>query len=339
MVSNLCRRTASCAPARPVKIRKAYFHQNETAGGCVKMMEVLTPKNELSIHTIQAIRALALQADVLSLPSHPLGNWRMPNIDCFDQLKLDGEKTIIHYTVRGKSWGTIQSDLLKMHRIGIRKLLIVRGDEPKFQVEDPSSDIDAVAVVRCIKSCLNRGVSLEGTSLNESTSFHVGCAVNITPKIFSKKVSEILFKEDKAWSFQQERLKAKMEAGADFFITHPVFDAKKAVAFLDDYRFRFDRLRKPLYCGLTPFNSPKQVRHFATISEMEIPDDLQQELTAVPEGDLGSFQKKSLQLTLNIAGALIGGGAVSGFHIVAGSTDRTQANQLLQNMKTLGLYP
>ncbi len=120
-------------------------------------------------------------------------------------------ETIVHFTTRDRNLMAIQSDLIGGHAMGIRSVLALTGDPPPLSSEThskPVYDVDSVGLIRIMKQ-LNCGVDMAGNSIGAPTRFLVGCALNPTAP-------------DLDW--EMEKFRQKIEAGADFVMTQPVYD-------------------------------------------------------------------------------------------------------------------
>lgn len=123
------------------------------------------------------------------------------------------------------------------------------GDYPNAM---DNYDLVPSGLIKLIKHHLNAGIDQAGAELGQPTQFFVGCALNLTPA-----------------NFQQEakNLRRKLEAGADFILTQPVFQPQQAEAFLHYYQDQFGQLNTPLLVGVLPLFS---LRH-ALFLHNEVP--------------------------------------------------------------------
>lgn len=143
-----------------------------------------------------------------------------------------------HMTCRDRNLIGLQSDLLGAHMTGIRDLLIVTGDPPKLGNNPGASavyDVDAIGLTH-IASRFNAGLDIGGVKSGARTEFVIGVALNPTAK---NRELEI------------QRFKYKMEAGADFAITQPIYNLDTFKRFLDDV----GDVKIPIIMGLWPLVS------------------------------------------------------------------------------------
>jgi homocysteine S-methyltransferase len=142
---------------------------------------------------------------------------------------------ILHYTCRDRNLLGIQSDLLGIQAQRIRNLLIITGDPPKIgDYPDATAvfDVDSIGLAGVVSS-LNRGVDIGGKKLDKPTSFLVGVGVNPGAINLDYEIS---------------RFERKVEAGAEFAITQPVFD----VRVLENFLKRVAHCRIPILAGIWP---------------------------------------------------------------------------------------
>jgi len=150
-----------------------------------------------------------------------------------------GIEVLLHYSARDRKVLTIQSDLLGAHALGVRNILALTRDTPQYStvLETDVSEVDAIGLANLVSN-LNRGLDVGANPLGVQTSYLVG--VNINPD---------------ALNFEQElrRFELKVEAGADFAVTQPVFDAKQLAKFLERARSVAPHL--PVIAGIWPLTS------------------------------------------------------------------------------------
>ncbi|GAC1467801.1 MAG: bifunctional homocysteine S-methyltransferase/methylenetetrahydrofolate reductase [Chloroflexota bacterium] len=152
--------------------------------------------------------------------------------------KQTGIETIVHFTTRDRNLMAIQSDLIGAHAMGIRNVLALTGDPPSlgdYATSKAVYDVDAIGLIRIMKQ-LNQGVDIGGNSIGTPTRFLVGAALNPTA-------------DDLDW--QLDRFAQKVEAGADFVMTQPVYDAELFRSVLD----RVGPIRLPILMGILPLQS------------------------------------------------------------------------------------
>jgi methionine synthase / methylenetetrahydrofolate reductase(NADPH) len=149
-----------------------------------------------------------------------------------------GIETILHFTTRDRNLMAIQSDLIGAHALGVRTVLALTGDPPSMGDYAQSKavyDVDSIGLIRIIKM-LNSGVDIGGNSVGAPTRFLVGCALNPTAEDLDLELS---------------RFRLKLEAGADFVMTQPVYDAELFKRVLDATA----PIDVPIIMGILPLQS------------------------------------------------------------------------------------
>jgi 5,10-methylenetetrahydrofolate reductase len=157
-----------------------------------------------------------------------------------------GIETVVHYTCRDKNMPGMVSDLLGAAAAGLRNLLVVSGDPPAMGPYPDSTtvlDIDSIGLTNVVHG-LNRGVDPGSSSIGVPTEFVVGVAANQGAIDLDREV---------------RRFGYKVEAGADFAVTQPVFDADALARFLE----RASEWQVPVIAGIWPFLSLRNAEFLA----------------------------------------------------------------------------
>ena len=157
-----------------------------------------------------------------------------------------GIEAIVHYTCRDRNMPGMESDLLGAAAAGVRNILIVTGDPPRLgPYPDATSvfDIDSIGLTNVVHR-LNQGLDPGGNAIGEPTRYVIGVAVN-------------------PWATDPERelkrLYWKVEAGAEFAVTQPVFDARQLETFLK----RAAPYGVPILAGIWPLLSLRNAEFLA----------------------------------------------------------------------------
>jgi len=180
--------------------------------------------------------------DAVNIADSPMARVRM---GCLSLAALVKEKVgievILHLTCRDRNLMGLQSDLIGAHALGIRSILAITGDPPRLGDYPHATavyDVDSIGLVKIIEK-LNQGTDWAGNSIGSPTSFSIGVGVNPTALDFDKEM---------------ERLKQKVEAGADFIFTQPLYDSETLEGFLK----KTEGLNIPILVGLLPLHSFRQ---------------------------------------------------------------------------------
>lgn len=200
--------------------------------------------------------------DAVNVTDSPLASVRMSSFIAAHILEREaGVETIFHYTCRDRNVIALQGDLLGSWALGLKNLLAVGGDAPGRA--QGVFEVDSLGLVRLVGK-LNRGESWEGEPLRGATSFTVGVGADpLAPDLVR----------------EAHRVAQKVEAGASFVQTQPIFDPRRAEAFLSS--LEAEGVRVPVLFGVLPLTGPAQARRMAAVPGIRIPEEV---LGAVEEG-------------------------------------------------------
>jgi homocysteine S-methyltransferase len=258
------------------------------AGTYVVTVEMEPPRSADTAELEQ--HALALRqagATVLDISDIPMARLRMTGLAAAARVQgVTGLETVLHFPVRGRNLLRVQGDLLAAHALGIRNLFVTMGD-PAVIGDYPQAfdhhDIVPTGLIRLVKEQFNRGVDHAGSSIGAPCSFVVGAAANLTPHDVDHEAT---------------LLHRKVEAGADFLLTQPVFRPDAARSFLDRYEARFGALRVPVLLGVLPLAT---VRH-ARFLDNEVPGmSLPPEVIAAMDAAGEQSREVGLELAASVA--------------------------------------
>ncbi len=226
-------------------------------------------------------------ADVIDVADSPMARMRMsPWAVCSLIQKTVGVETVLHFPTRGRNLLRVQGDLLAAHAIGVRNIFVIMGDPTAIgDYPNAADNFDLVpsGLIRLIKEGFNTGVDHSGSDIGQPTSFFVGCALNLNPSNPKQEA---------------RNLHRKLEAGADFILTQPVYDAKPALEFLEAYEKEYGALSTPLLLGILPLHNFRHANFLhQEVPGVEIPAAIMQRME--PAGEAGP------QIGAEIASALI----------------------------------
>ncbi len=218
----------------------------------VHTVELVPPKGmEYDKLVAKTRQCRALGVDAINVPDGPRAMARMSALATALIIEQQvGLETILHYACRDRNLLGMQSDLLGAAGLGLRNILAVTGDPPKLGPYPQATavfDIDAIGLVNMLKR-LNTGLDLGGGSIGKPTSFSVGVGAN--------PVASDLTRE-------KERFRYKVEAGAQWAITQPVFDAESLFRFLDFTEALDGKGGIPIIAGIWPLKSLRNAEFMA----------------------------------------------------------------------------
>jgi homocysteine S-methyltransferase len=209
----------------------------------VVSVEIDPPKGLNPAKALDGARLLKeAGVDAINVADSPMARVRMSALTmCYLIQHQVGIETIIHFTTRDRSLMGLQSELLGAHAVGVRNILALTGDPPSLGDYPDSSavyDVDSIGLIRVL-SQLNEGTDSAGASIGRVASFTVGCAVDPTRADLEEET---------------RRLRAKLEAGADFVMTQPIFDVRVWTDFL---ALLGDPIPVPVLVGILPLQSSR----------------------------------------------------------------------------------
>jgi homocysteine S-methyltransferase len=194
----------------------------------------------------------------INVPDSPRASARMSGQSlCIQIQQHTGIETILHYTCRDRNILSIQSDLLGASSIGLRNILCLTGDPPKLgNYPDATAvfDVDSIGLVNLVRR-LNHGLDIGSNSIGASTNFTIGIAAN-------PGVPDI--------EHELRRFAYKVEAGAEYAITQPVFDLRLLEQFLE----RIKEFRIPVIAGVWPLTSLRNAEFMKNDLRVSMPEEI-----------------------------------------------------------------
>ncbi|MED3662589.1 bifunctional homocysteine S-methyltransferase/methylenetetrahydrofolate reductase [Ureibacillus sp. FSL K6-8385] len=234
-------------PHREIVIREAEPRSFEPLHEKAKrersvIVELDTPKHLEIEKFIEGAKALyEAGADLIMMADNSLASPRISNLAMGAILKLKyGIRTMPHITCRDRNLIGLQSHLMGLNALGLHDVLAVTGDPTKvgdFPGATSVYDVSSMELISLIKQ-LNEGISFSGKSLGKKANFSVAAAFNPNVRVLDRAVS---------------RLEKKIEHGADYFITQPVYTKEKIVEVYEATK----HLETPIYIGIMPLTSFK----------------------------------------------------------------------------------
>jgi methionine synthase I (cobalamin-dependent)/5,10-methylenetetrahydrofolate reductase len=239
-------------------------------GEFVTMVEIVPPRGIDCTKEIEGARLLAsLGVHAINVPDSPRASARMSAQSlCIQIQQHTGIETILHYTCRDRNVLSIQSDLLGASSIGLKNILCLTGDPPKLgNYPDATAvfDVDAIGLVNIVHR-LNFGLDIGGNPIGASTGFTIGVAANPGVPDLDNEVRRFAF---------------KVEAGAEYAITQPVFDLR----LLEEFLRRIEGFRIPVIAGIWPLTSLRNAEFMKNDLRVSMPDEIMTRMgnAATPE--------------------------------------------------------
>jgi homocysteine S-methyltransferase len=218
------------------------------AGEFVTSVELVPPRGvDASRLLLDAASLREAGVDAINVPDGPRAQSRMGAVLASLLIEQNAHiETVTHYCCRDRNLLGMLSDLLGASAVGLRNLLLITGDPPKMGPYPSATavfDIDSIGLTNLV-SQLNRGLDPGGNAIGEPTRFVVGVGVN--PAAIDR-------------ANEQRRFEWKVEAGAEYAITQPVFDADQLELFLRSV----ESLKIPVVAGIWPLVSVRNAEFLA----------------------------------------------------------------------------
>jgi methionine synthase / methylenetetrahydrofolate reductase(NADPH) len=265
-------------------------------GEFVTTVEVLPPKGCDASKTLESIRLLKeAGVDAVNIPDGPRAQTRMSAQATAILVEREiGLESVLHYTCRDRNLLGMMSDLLGAAALGLRNLLIITGDPPKMGPYPDATavfDIDSIGLTNMV-SKLNHGLDLGNNPTGTPTSFCIGVGVNPGALNVEEEI---------------KRFEWKVEAGAEFAITQPVFDVEQLVGFLR----RIEHVRVPVVAGIWPLVSYRNAEFLHNeVPGVVVTSSIMERMRAASEKGKEAGREEGLQiareLLLEVRGAIQG---------------------------------
>lgn len=236
-------------------------------------LELDPPRGPSATELIEQAQSIEKWIDGINIADCPMAKLRMSPIAV---ARLIEERTpmeaIFHLTCRDRNLLGLQAELLGASGLGIRYLLALTGDSPE-QGDHPTAsgvfDSDGIGLIKIAKN-LNEGIDYNGNPLNEPTQFCIGTTANPAAEDLSVEV---------------DKLFRKVEAGAHFVQTQPIFEAEKARVFLEKTK----DLPIQIIFGILPLRSASMADYLhEKVPGIEVPEAIRARMHQ--EGREGGIQ-------------------------------------------------
>jgi methionine synthase / methylenetetrahydrofolate reductase(NADPH) len=252
------------APAVPLE-QRSRLGAKLAAREFVTMVEIVPPKGTDIHKEIEGARFVkSVGVDGINIPDSPRASARMSNqaLSLLVQQQV-GIEAILHYTCRDRNVLCIQSDLLGAAATGIHNLICITGDPPKMgNYPDATAvfDVDAIGLVNIVHN-LNRGLDIGGNPIGAGTGFVIGVGANPGVPNLDEEI---------------RRFEYKVEAGAEYAVTQPVFD----LSLLENFLRRIAHHRIPVVAGIWPLVSVRNAEFMKNELRVSVPDSILERMAA-----------------------------------------------------------
>jgi homocysteine S-methyltransferase len=259
-------------------------------GDFITTVEIVPPKGVDPKPMFDQCRALkAAGVDAVNVPDGPRAQSRMGALLSGVMIEREvGLETVVHYSCRDRNLLGMLSDLLGAAAAGLRNLLLVTGDPPKMGPYPDATavfDIDAIGLTNLVAR-LNRGLDPGHNSIGAPTRFVIGVGVNPAAPDLEREL---------------KRLHWKVDAGAEFAITQPVFDIDQ----LDRFLKRVEGFRLPIIGGIWPLVSLRNAEFLANeVPGVTVPEEILTRMRRASEAGREEALAEGVRIAREMLGAV-----------------------------------
>jgi homocysteine S-methyltransferase len=262
------KRESSIAP--PPLAQRSSLGRKLAAGEFVSLVEIVPPKGIDYRKEVEGAKYLkAAGIDAINIPDSPRASARLSNLAlCILVQQEAAIETVLHFTCRDRNVLSMQSELLGCYTMGIHNLICITGDPPKLgNYPDATAvfDVDAIGLVNIVHG-LNFGLDIGGNAIGSGTRFAIGVGANPGIGDIDEEI---------------RRFEYKVEAGADYAVTQPVFD----VALLEQFLRRTQHCRIPILAGIWPLTSVRNAEFMKNELRVSVPDAIIERMSRATNAD------------------------------------------------------
>jgi methionine synthase I (cobalamin-dependent)/5,10-methylenetetrahydrofolate reductase len=234
--------------------RKSQLGAKLAAGRFVAFVEILPPRGVDASKEIAGARLCAQHGiDCINVPDGPRASARMSaQVTCYLIQQQAGIEAVLHFCCRDRNILGIQSELLGAYTLGIRNLICITGDPPRMGSYPEATavfDVDAIGLTNIVNN-LNHGLDIGGNPMGSQTALLIGVGANPGALNLDEEI---------------RRLEWKVQAGAEYIVTQPVFD----LHLLESFLRRIEGFRVPVIAGIWPLTSYRNAEFM--VNELRVP--------------------------------------------------------------------
>jgi homocysteine S-methyltransferase len=239
-------------------------------GKFVAFVEILPPRGVDASREIAGAKLCAEQGiDAINVPDGPRASARMSaQVACQLIQQHAGIEAVSHFCCRDRNILGIQSELLGAHTAGVRNLICITGDPPRMGLYPDATavfDVDAIGLVNIVNN-LNHGLDIGGNPIGSQTALLIGVGVNPGALNMDEEM---------------RRFEWKVEAGAEYVVTQPVFD----LDLLENFLKRIERVKIPVICGLWPLTSFRNAEFMVNELRVPVPESFMERMRRVDNAE------------------------------------------------------
>jgi methionine synthase I (cobalamin-dependent)/5,10-methylenetetrahydrofolate reductase len=242
-------------------------------GKFVVAVEIDPPKGIDLNKAIEGAKLLQrANVDAINIADGPRASARMSPLALAMIFKHQVQiETIIHYCCRDRNLLGMQADLIGAHALGLRNVLMITGDPPKLG-DYPSAtavfDVDSIGLTQ-IANLLNHGLDLAGNPIGAPTALHIGIGANPGAVNLEEELKRFYY---------------KVEAGAEYVMTQPIYDFK----LFENFMNRIQDIKIPILVGILPLASAKNAEFLHNeVPGMSVPESIRKRMHSAGNGESG----------------------------------------------------
>ncbi len=234
--------------------KKSELGAKLAAGKFVAFVEILPPRGIDATKEIAGARLCRENGiDCINVPDGPRASARLSAQVTCQLIQQQAEiEAVLHFCCRDRNILSIQSELLGAHTVGVRNLICITGDPPRMGTYPDASavfDVDSIGLTNIVNN-LNQGLDIGGNPMGSQTALLIGVGANPGAVNMDEELSRF------AW---------KVEAGAEYVVTQPVFDLDLLELFLR----RIEQYKLPIIAGIWPLTSYRNAEFM--VNELRVP--------------------------------------------------------------------
>ncbi|HXG33345.1 MAG TPA: bifunctional homocysteine S-methyltransferase/methylenetetrahydrofolate reductase [Bryobacteraceae bacterium] len=228
------------------------------AGKFVAFVEILPPRGVDASKEIAGAKLCAAHGiDCINVPDGPRASARMSaQVTCQLIQQHAGIEAVLHFCCRDRNILGIQSELLGAYAAGIRNLICITGDPPRmgsYPAATAVFDVDAIGLVNIVNN-LNHGLDIGGNPMGSQTALLIGVGANPGAVNLEEEI---------------RRFEWKVQAGAEYAVTQPVFDLR----LLENFLKRIEHVRIPVIAGIWPLTSYRNAEFMVNELRVPVPEE------------------------------------------------------------------
>ncbi len=233
---------------------KSQLSAKLAAGKFVAFVEILPPRGVEASREIAGAKLCKENGiDCINVPDGPRASARLSaQVTCQLIQQQAGIEAVLHFCCRDRNILSIQSELLGAHTTGVRNLICITGDPPRMGTYPDATavfDVDSIGLTNIVNN-LNQGLDIGGNPTGSQTALVIGVGANPGALNMEEELRRF------AW---------KVEAGAEYVVTQPVFDLDLLELFLR----RTEQYGLPIVAGIWPLTSYRNAEFM--VNELRVP--------------------------------------------------------------------